>query len=229
MKKSLVCIATAFALSALVTSVASAAVYPPQQQLSASIVDSFKGKPTQLLADYPAGGAGLISRVRDLAATDPSTLPLLIELLKASNPSKFTDPQKAEDARKQSVAIAAGLAQVARLASSTAQEQGYGTEIQTAVLGSENSDAVGEYRRLNPDVKISATGGGGGAGGAGGGGTGTGGSTSTSGFVFGGNNSGASSNYNARNYATSPTQSSTGSVGSTTSAGGTSNGTSTFR
>ena len=222
MKKSFVRIATAAALSALVTS-ASAAVYTPQQQLPATTIDAFKLAPSDLLTNYPSGGAGLTARVRDLGASDPSTLPLLIELLKAADPSKFTDPQKAEDGRKQALAIAGGLAQIARLASRSPQEQGYATDIQTAVLTSGNSDAIAEYRRLIGDVAIGAAGGGGG----GGGGSGTGGSTGTSGLVFGNNNTGLFTS-GVRSYATSPFGASTGSVGSVVNGGGISNPASAF-
>lgn len=216
MKSLFVHIAAALALSAIATG-ACAAIYSPQQQLPAATVDAFKLKPTELLENYPSGGAGLTARVRDLGATDPSTLPQLVELLKSADPRKFTDPQKAEDAKKQALAIGAGLAQVARLASRTSQNQGYATDIQTAVLGSGNSDAIDEYRRLIGDVAIGATGGGGGGAG---GGSGTGGSTGTTGLVFGGNN--GSTIFGARNYATQPTTLGTGSVGSVGNDGGTS-------
>lgn len=207
-------IAVAVMVSVSATDV-SAAIYSPQQQLPTATVDAFKLKPGELLETYSSGGAGLTARVRDLAATDPSTLPQLIDLLKVADPRKFTDPQKAEDAKKQALAIAAGLAQVARLASRTTQNQGYATDVQTAVLGSGNSDAIDEYRRLIGDVAIGAAGG---AGGGAGGGSGTGGSTGTTGLVFGGTN--GSTIFGARNYTTQSTSSGTGSVGSIGSTGG---------
>ncbi len=47
---------------------ASAAVYPPQRQLPATVITDFKAAPTSLLQQYPTGGPQLISRVRDLGA-----------------------------------------------------------------------------------------------------------------------------------------------------------------
>jgi len=53
---------------------AAAAVYSPKQALSAPVIQDFLANPGALLTKYPVGGAQLISRVRDLAASDPSTL-----------------------------------------------------------------------------------------------------------------------------------------------------------
>jgi len=213
----------AVAISTMVTA-ASAAVYTPQQQLPPATIQSFNSNPDQLLGSYPAGGAPLISRVRDLAASDPSTLQPLIGLLKKQDQAlkdvnaKLTTATGAEarDLAAQAAnlsaqvrGIASGLAQVARLASRT--DQAYANEIQSAVAGSGSEFAIASYQASVGDTAIAA---GAGGGGAGGGGTGTGGSTGTSGLVFGGNNSGASS-FGGLHYSTLATSPTTGSVGGT--------------
>src|SRR3954467_15029375 len=93
------------ALAVTITSAANAAIYPPQRQLPAAIISEFKASPNSLLQQYSTGGPQLISRVRDLGASDPTTLPGLIALLKV--PATTKDQLRG---------IVAGLAQVARMA-----------------------------------------------------------------------------------------------------------------
>ncbi|WP_158669812.1 hypothetical protein [Bradyrhizobium guangdongense] len=160
------------AVASSISSAASAAVYPPSRQLQAQIISEFKGSPATLLQQYPDGGPQLISRVRDLGASDPTTVPGLIELLK--NPATTKDQLRA---------IVAGLAQVARMAAQT--DQAFANEIQAAVAGTNNPDVIAAYQAATGDVAIAAAGGGGGSGG--------GGPTTGSGFAFGGSGSGAQS------------------------------------
>ncbi|MVT53315.1 hypothetical protein GPL17_22855 [Bradyrhizobium yuanmingense] len=149
--------AAAAALAATISSAANAAIYPPQRQLPATVISEFKASPNSLLQQYPTGGPQLISRVRDLGASDPTTLPGLIALLK--------DPATTKD---QMNAIVAGLAQVARMAAQ--QDQAYANEIQTAIAGTGNADVIAAYQAATGDVAIAAAGGGAGGGGSGGGG-----------------------------------------------------------
>ncbi|MCA1433516.1 hypothetical protein I6F33_11065 [Bradyrhizobium sp. BRP20] len=162
--------AAAAALAVTITTAASAAVYPPQRQLPATVITEFKAAPNSLLQQYPTGGPQLISRVRDLGASDPTTLPGLIALLK--------DPATTKD---QLNAIVAGLAQVARMAAQ--QDQAYANEIQTAIAGTGNPDVIAAYQAATGDVAIAA------AGGGAGGGTGAGGPTGN-GFPTGGGGGG---------------------------------------
>jgi len=189
--------AAAAALAATITTAASAAVYPPQRQLPATVISDFKASPASLLQQYPTGGPQLISRVRDLGASDPTTLPGLIALLK--------DPATTKDQMR---AIVGGLAQVARMAAQS--DAAFANEIQTAIAGTGNPDVIAAYQAATGDVAIAATGGG-----AGGGGTGAGGPTGTGGFAFGGNGGGASS-FGGLHYATSGSGTGSGSVGGTT-------------
>ncbi|RTE90035.1 hypothetical protein [Bradyrhizobium sp. LVM 105] len=164
--------AAAAALAATISSAASAAVYPPQRQLPATVISDFKAAPNSLLQQYPTGGPQLISRVRDLGASDPTTLPGLIALLK--------DPATTKDQMR---AIVGGLAQVARLAAQA--DQAYANEIQAAIAATQNPDVIAAYQAATGDVAIAATGGGGG-----GGSSGAGGPTGNN-FPNGGNGGGA--------------------------------------
>lgn len=159
--------AAAAALAATISSAASAAVYPPARQLPATVISEFKATPGTLLTQFPAG-AQLISRVRDLGASDPTTVPALIALLK--------DPATTKD---QIRAITAGLAQLARMAATA--DQAFATEIQAAIAGTNNPDVIAAYQAATGDVAIAAAGGG-----AGGGGSGAGGPTGAGGFANGG-------------------------------------------
>lgn len=173
--------AAAAALAATISSAASAAVYPPQRQLPATVISEFKATPGTLLTQYPAG-AQLISRVRDLGASDPTTLPALIALLK--------DPATTKD---QIRAITAGLAQLARMAA--ASDQAFATEIQAAIANTGNADVIAAYQAATGDVAIAAAGGG-----AGGGGSGAGGPTGAGGFANGGQG-GTTSTFGGLHYA----------------------------
>lgn len=157
--------AAAVAFAATLSTAASAAIYPPQRQLPAQVIADFKASPNSLLQQYPTGGPQLISRVRDLGASDPSTLPGLIALLR--------DPATTQDQMR---AIVGGLAQVARMAAQS--DAAFGNEIQTAIAGTGNPDVIAAYQAATGDVAIAATGGGGssGSGGATGGGASSGGS-----------------------------------------------------
>ncbi|MET4802887.1 hypothetical protein [Bradyrhizobium sp. LB11.1] len=181
--------AVAVAVAGLMSTAASAAVYPPSRQLQPQIISDFKGAPATLLQQYPNGGPQLISRVRDLGASDPTTVPGLIELLK--NPATTKDQLRA---------IVAGLAQVARMAAQT--DQAFANEIQSAVAGSNNPDVIAAYQAATGDVAIAAAGGGGGSGG--------GGPTTGQGSAFGGGGSGVQ-NFGGLHYANTST-SYTGSV-----------------
>ncbi|MGY3038089.1 hypothetical protein ACVIIV_007259 [Bradyrhizobium sp. USDA 4354] len=149
--------AAAAALAATISSAASAAIYPPQRQLPATVITEFKAAPNSLLQQYPTGGPQLISRVRDLGASDPTTLPGLIALLK--------DPATTKDQMR---AIVGGLAQVARMAAQS--DQAFANEIQAAIANTGNADVIAAYQAATGDVQIAATGGGGGGGSSGAGG-----------------------------------------------------------
>lgn len=190
-------LAAAAALAATLATAASAAVYPPQRQLPTQVISDFKGAPTSLLQQYPTGGPQLISRVRDLGASDPTTLPGLIALLK--------DPATTKDQMR---AIVAGLAQVARMAAQT--DQAFANEIQTAIAGSGNPEVIAAYQAATGDVAIAAAGGGGG-----GGGSGSGGPTGTGGFPTGGSGGGAST-FGGLHSSNSGSTIGSGSVGGTT-------------
>jgi len=107
---------------------ATAAVYSQQQALSAPVIQDFLANPGALLTKYPVGGAQLISRVRDLAASDPSTLNPIVGLLATANAN-------------QSTAIGTGLGQVAMMAVKT--DQAYANQIQEVIASAIKGHDVG--------------------------------------------------------------------------------------
>ncbi len=190
--------AAAAALAVTITTAASAAIYPPQRQLPATVISDFKASPNSLLQQYPIGGPQLISRVRDLGASDPTTLNALIALLTAPATTK-----------EQQRAIVVGLAQVARMAAQS--DAAFANEIQTAIANTGNADVIAAYQREIGDVGIAATGGGGGGSGAGG--------PTGAGASSGGANNGAPT-FGGLHYATTVTPNASNGVTGTTNAGG---------
>jgi hypothetical protein len=72
---------------------ASAACYAPDQQMSPQAVSDFMSNAAGLLGkpENAKGGSSMIDAIRDLVASNPATLPLVIGLLKSAN----EDQQKA--------------------------------------------------------------------------------------------------------------------------------------
>jgi hypothetical protein len=97
---------------------ARAACYGPQQQLPAPTIAQFTANPAQLLTQYPNGGPEMISTIRDLVASDPTTLPLILSLLPNASTGGLN-------------AIGTGLGQAALICVHT--DQAFATEIQQAL------------------------------------------------------------------------------------------------
>jgi hypothetical protein len=97
---------------------AAAAVYSPEQALPAQTIQEFLSDPAALLAQFPDGGQQMVARVRDLAASDASTLSALVGLLATANTN-------------QTNAIGTGLGQTAVLAVKT--DPPYANAIQQAI------------------------------------------------------------------------------------------------
>ena len=143
-----------FALVIGFAPLASAAVYSPRQALPADSIQQFLGNPSSLLSQFPNGGPLMITKVRDLAASDPATLSALIGLLKSANPD-------------QASAIGTALGQVALMAVNS--DPAFATQIQTEVAQAGNTSALVAFGAVvGGDIKLSAaTGTTGGAGGGG--------------------------------------------------------------
>ena len=139
---------------------ARAACYDPQQQLPAQTLADFKADPAQLLQQFPNAGPGLISRIRDLVASDQATLPLIIQLLSTANLTLTPD---------QVNALGIGLGQAALVCLRV--DQAFATEIQNAVAAANNDPFAVAFAGVLGDRPIAALGGGAGgvSGGAGGG------------------------------------------------------------
>lgn len=103
---------------ASLTGLAVAGIYPPEKALPAQTVQQFLADPALLLRQNPTGGPVLIELVRDLAASDDTTLNPLLGLLESANSDQAT-------------AIGTALGQVALLAVKV--DQAYAARIQDAM------------------------------------------------------------------------------------------------
>ena len=99
-------------------SAADAACYPASQALPQAQTESFQKDPSSILPQHPDGGRGLVSLIRDLAASNNATLDSIVTLFKSANPA-------------QRAAIGTGLGQAATLC--VGPEQEYAQRIQAAV------------------------------------------------------------------------------------------------
>jgi hypothetical protein len=147
-----------------------AACYAPNQQVAQPVIDKFLLDPAQILLDNPNGGAGLISSIRNLAASNPNTLPAIIALLSNAN-------------NEQKVAIGTALGQAAQAC--LRPDPTYAAQVQRQLGASTDQPAILAFAAVTGDRPIGGVGGGGG-GGAGASGGGVGGQTSS----LGGSNSG---------------------------------------
>lgn len=62
-----------------------ASCYKPDQRLPNAQVREIKADPLRLLTQYPTGGIGMTSLIRDLVASDPATLVMALDLTVAAN------------------------------------------------------------------------------------------------------------------------------------------------
>lgn len=141
-------------------SLAAAACYTPDQQLPAQKVSDFLGNSSQLLQDpkNAEGGADMIALVRDLVASNPATLPLVMALLANASPAQQT-------------AIGTGLGQAAGLC--LRPDPAFAADIQTQLAGTTSDNAKNAYAAVTGNQPIrSVAGGGGVSGGSSGGSTG---------------------------------------------------------
>lgn len=142
----------------------------------AATVDEFLANPAQVMAQYPNGGAELISLIRDVAISHPEALATITSLL-----SSGTVDQQA--------AVGSGLGQAYNIVLNT--DQAYAAQIAAAVGGSNSDSAKTAYSGATGNVSIASTGGGAAGGGGGGGGSGGTAGGSGSGTPTGGSNSGS--------------------------------------
>ncbi len=157
-------------LISLCASQSYAACYSQQTQLPAATVSKFVGDPSASLNQAPQGGGQFLNQVRDLAASNPDTLPLISGLVSKAN-------------KDQKFAIGSGLAQAAIICAKT--DQPYAAKIQQAILDTKDQELIVAFAAISGDRATTAVGGAGA--GAPGGASGGPVSTTTSGFRFGGN------------------------------------------
>ena len=150
----LITLATSVALSA--GQPAQAACYGPGQQLPAQVVSRSMNDPEQLLTQFPSGGPQMISLIRDLVASEPATLPMILDLSAKAN-------------SKQVQAIGTGLGQAARVCSRT--DPTFANEIQQMTVATNVQPVTQAFAAVTGDLFPGSVGpvrgGGGGGGGAG--------------------------------------------------------------
>jgi hypothetical protein len=132
---------------------AEAACYGPGQELPSPVVSQFINEPGRLLTQFPSGGPQMISLIRDLVASDPGTLPLIINL------NAKADPQQVQ-------AIGTGLGQAALVCKRTAQA--FSNEIQQMTIAANNQPLTQAFAGVMGDqflglADLSVGGGGAGA------------------------------------------------------------------
>ena len=133
----------AVGVATLSRGVVQAACYTPQVALPAQTVSAFTGSPGQLLQQHASGGPQMISQVRDLAASDPTTLLPILGLVADAN-------------SEQKKAIGAGLAQAARICVKT--DQAYADDIQQAIAKTKDQELVLAYTSITGDQPTGAVG-----------------------------------------------------------------------
>ncbi len=149
-------IATAVATSFMAFSQpasAATAYGTPTQQLSAQTITDFTNNPGALLNQFPEGGGQMISRLRDLLASDSTTLTAILGLVDKAN-------------KEQKQAIASALAQAAKLYARVDQQ--FVQQIQQAVANTQDQELIVAYAAAAGDVPIGGVGGGASGGGVGG-------------------------------------------------------------
>ena len=122
---------------------AAAGCYSQQQQLPAETVAKFIDNPGQLLQQHPRGGTTLIQQIRDLAASNPQTLPLIVQLLANASPA-------------QKSAVGSGLAQAA--ATCIGSDQAYANQIQQAVAQSGDQTVITAYAAVTGERPLAGLG-----------------------------------------------------------------------
>jgi hypothetical protein len=167
-------LAAAVATAVTLGSQAHAACYGAQQQLPPQAVADFLANPAALLAQYPNGGPQLISRIRDLVASDPGSPPGTDNSVVNALGALFANASPEQKAN-----IGAGMGQAAKICVGVAQTLPSGSPQQQAYLNYINAIAAAAngdnavrvaYTAVAGDVALGGTGGGAGGGGGGGGG-----------------------------------------------------------
>lgn len=134
------------------TSSAYAACYNGRAALSPQQVSDFMANPAALLQQ--GDNARVISRVRDLVSSDPSTLPAVMNLLSSTGNTSLQ------------TAIGSGLGQAARIC--TRNDPEFARAIQQAMAASNVQAAIAAFAGAAGDSATAAGGAGGGGGGVGG-------------------------------------------------------------
>ncbi len=120
-----------------------AACYTNGHALPAVAINAFTSNPIGVLGLNPTGGARMISQIRDLAASDPATLPLILSLAANSN-------------NDQKSALGAALAQAARIC--VRMDPAYASQIQQAIAQTGDQALIVAYSAAAGDQPVGAAG-----------------------------------------------------------------------
>lgn len=120
-----------------------AACYSEDAQLSPKVVADFTSDPGRILQQFPGGGGEMISRVRDLAASNPTTLSAILGLIPKAN-------------KEQKAAFGSALAQAARIC--LKPDQAYANQIQQAIVETNDQELIVAYSAASGDSPIAAVG-----------------------------------------------------------------------
>lgn len=118
--------------------------------VSAPDVQSFNSDPQSLLRQYQAGGAGLVTAVRNLAVSEGSTVGNIASLAAAASSA-------------QRASIGAGLGQAAAICAP--RDAPAAQSIQQAIVTTNNSEMTIAFQAVSGDARTTAIGAGAGAGG----------------------------------------------------------------
>jgi hypothetical protein len=141
-------LAIASSFVTIASGTAQVACYGPQ--LPVQTIADFIANPAPLLNQIPNARAEMISKIRDLVASNPATLPVILDLIGTASPAQID-------------AIRTGLGHGALPCART--DQAYAIEIQQAVSATKNDELTLAFAAVLGYKPIGAGGGGGGGGG----------------------------------------------------------------
>lgn len=119
------------------------ACYASGQGLPVQVVSQFMNDPGQLLRQSPGGGSQMISLIRDLVASDPHALPVIIKLDAKANAEQIE-------------AIGIGLGQAALVCGRT--EQSFAGEILLMTVTANNQPLSHAFSAVMGDLSYATTG-----------------------------------------------------------------------
>ena len=122
-----------------------AACYLPNQRIAEKAAVTFLNDPSASLKEFPIGGGRMISKIRDLAASDPATLSPIAQLVPNAAPLQRS-------------AIGSALGQAQRVCGT--KDPAYAQRIEQAVHDIKDPVVMEAYQRVTGQLPIAPIGGG---------------------------------------------------------------------